>query len=272
MIFLQAFFLFFVGLAFGSFANVLVDRGQKKKSILGSSKCDFCGYRLRWFDNVPVLSFLFLGGQCRKCKKRLSWQYPAVELGMGLLFLFVGWQKGFFASFLSAHDVVEISFLLFLSFLLFVIFLWDVKYMIIPDGLVLGGVIVALAFATFTFLSSSCNFFSLDCEPVSGLLGGLIVGGFFYLLFVFSKGKWIGGGDVKLGFLLGLLVGWNQAYFLLLFAYVLGALVAVPMVLFGKKGMKSKIPFGPFLVTSSLIVLLFGEKMVELYRVIVYSL
>jgi prepilin signal peptidase PulO-like enzyme (type II secretory pathway) len=244
---------------------VLIDRRQRKKKINGRSRCDFCGYQLAWHDNIPVLSFLFLGGKCRKCEKKLSWQYPIVELGMGLLFLFVGLKFGgdFFA--LDFWLAFETAYFLLIAFLLLVIFVWDLKYMIIPDGLVATGIGASLIYLLSKQFSSTCSWLDSSCFFLEGLMGGLVVFGFFLLLFVFSKGKWIGGGDVKLGFLLGLVVGWGQSYMLLLLAYVIGATVSLILIAKNKKNLHSKIPFGPFLIVATWIVLFFGEKLLQWY-------
>ena len=265
MILLKILFFFITGLIFGSFSNVLVDRSQREEKITGRSHCDFCNYKLKWHDNIPLLSFLFLKGKCRNCKKKLSWQYPIVELSMGLLFLFVGVHAGAITSTLNFAVAINTSFLLFVGFLLLVIFIWDLKYMIIPDGLVIGGVIVTLGYLLFLSLASSCSLLDPNCFVLAGIIGGIIAGGFFWLLYFFSGGKWIGGGDVKLGFLLGMIVGWKFVYLLLLLAYVIGAAVSIVLIIRKRKKLDSKIPFGPFLVASALIVLFFGEKLLQWY-------
>ncbi|MEA2007128.1 MAG: prepilin peptidase [Patescibacteria group bacterium] len=265
MTFLYLFFLFGCGLILGSFANVLIDRRQRGEKIDGRSCCDFCGYQLAWYDNIPVLSFLFLGGKCRKCGRKLSWQYPIVEFGTGLLFLFVGLKFGgdFFA--LDLWLIVEILYFLLIAFLLLVIFVWDLKYMLIPDELVVLGIGSSLIYLFFKQFTSSCSWLDPNCFFLEALFGGLVVFGFFLLLFVFSKGKWIGGGDVKLGFLLGIVVGWRESYMFLLLAYVVGALVSLILVAKNKKNLHSKIPFGPFLIVATWIVLFFGEKLLQWY-------
>jgi len=263
--------IFAVGLCLGSFLNVLVDRGQKGKSLLGRSKCDYCSYKLKWYDNIPVASFLFLGGKCRQCKKKLSWQYPAVELGIGLLFLFIGFQTGFISSFLTLPNtfsvdtikIIEMLFLLTTAFLFAVVFLWDLKYMIIPNEIIIIGILVAVAYSIYQYSNSACFLFNPNCYIISNLIGALAVSGFFYLMFFFSKGKWIGGGDVKLGFWIGWLAGWQLLYPMLLVAYVSGALISIGLMAFKKKKMGSQVPFGPFLILGCLSILFFGENIVK---------
>lgn len=259
------FIIFIWGTIWGSFANVLVERGQKKKSLLGRSKCDFCGYTLRWFDNIPLLSFLIIGGKCRKCHKKLSWQYSAVELGMGLMFVLMAWKAGILAVDpligLSSQTLIELIYYLAIGFILFTIFLWDWKYMIIPDYLVAVGLGLSIIFSLYNYFYSPCSLFNYQCYVSSNLLGGLLVSGFFYLMFAFSKGKWIGGGDVKLGFWLGYMVSWRNVYFFLLIAYVLGSLVALGLLWKRKKKMSSQIAFGPFLIVSAILIIIFEQDL-----------
>jgi len=259
------FFLFLAGLCLGSFANVLVDRGQKNKSLNGRSQCDFCRYKLRWFDNIPVLSWIFLGGKCRKCGKKLSVQYPIVEFLMGFLFFLSALQGGMAEPFWGTAELAKTGFFLFFSFLFLAIALWDWKYMLIPDGLVwlgVGGAILKIV--SLGFLEKNCFFLGWDCVFPGAFLGAFLVSGFFFLLFQFSSGRWIGGGDAKLGILIGLLAGWRGAYWLLMIAYLLGALVAVGLLLSGKKKMNSRLPFGPFLLFASFMLLLWQEEISDL--------
>jgi prepilin signal peptidase PulO-like enzyme (type II secretory pathway) len=258
----------------GSFLNVLVDRGQKGESLLGWSQCDHCGYRLRWYDNVPVFSFLFLHGRCRKCGQKLSWQYPIVELGMGFLFLAVGYSVGFLdlvPTSQSYFDAWEILFVILTVFLLAAVFLWDLKYMIIPDELVLAGLSIAFFYSVYQQFSLDVSWLDIRSPVVSGLAGSLIVSGFFYLIYFISKKKWIGGGDVKLGLWIGWLSGWQMAYLMLLVAYVLGAAVSVALLALKKKKMNSQVPFGPFLILGCLVVLFWGESVIQWWREIIFN-
>ena len=310
MIFAASLLIFILGTFFGSFTNVLVDRGQKRKSILGRSKCDFCGYKLKWYDNVPIISFLAIGARCRKCGKKLSWQYPIVEIAMGLMFVLMSWKAGLLGvqylpgyfdpgnqeatsqirsvdptggrdlgvldganqsqGPLSAWQILDLSFYLIIGFLFVVIFLWDLKYMIIPDGLVLGGLIITVLYYFYRYYFASCSMFDYNCYIGQNVLGAVIVGGFFYALFHYSKGRWIGGGDVKLGAWLGFLIGWQYSYFFLLIAYVLGAAVALVLLGGQKKKLNSQIPFGPFLLISALIILLWGDNLMGWWKGMMY--
>ncbi len=266
------FFIFALGICFGSFLNVLVDRGQKGRRLSGFSQCDFCGYQLKWFDNLPIVSFFILKGKCRKCRKKLSWQYPAIEAALGFLFLLAAFQAGMpdFLSGLSQgffdyRFLVDIIFYFFIVFIFLAIFLWDLKYMIIPNNLVVLAAVAAVLYAICQFFISDCSILNIRCAIISNLIGGVITFLFFYLMFYFSKGKWIGGGDVKLGFLIGFLVGWEKVYLMLMVSYLLGGAVAVFLLLRGKKKMKSQIPFGPFLLIGCLITFFWGQEILNWY-------
>ncbi len=269
LIFLKAVFFFGIGAIFGSFLNVFVDRGERRESLLGTSHCDFCNKKLKWFENIPVLGYFFVKGRCSKCKKKLSVQYPLVEFCLGLLFLAIGFKTGVILSFsFLLINFVDVVYFCMVVFLLVAVFLWDLKYMIIPNKIVIAGFVTTVIYNIFQYFQVSCSVFSLSCFVTENILGSLLVGGFFYALFAISKGKWIGGGDVKIGFWLGLLIGWKHVYPFLLVTYVIGAVVAIVLVNFSKKGWKSQIPFGPFLVISSLIFLFFSEKLLYLYKML----
>lgn len=260
-------FLFLSGLCLGSFANVLVDRGQKNKSLNGRSQCDFCHYQLQWFDNIPVLSWFFLGGKCRKCGKKLSVQYPIIELLMGLFFLLSAIEGGMNSPFWGKEEMIKTFFFTFFSFLFLVIAIWDWKYMLIPDNLVWLGIVMAfLKVLSIVLLEKNCAWSGWECAFPQAFLGGLVVFGFFFLMFQFSSGHWIGEGDVKLGFLIGVLAGLKDVYWLLMLAYLSGALVAVFLLLKKKKKMNSRLPFGPFLLFASFVLLLWGEEIGDLTK------
>ncbi len=269
LFFLKAVFLFLLGTIFGSFMNVLVDRGEKKESLMGSSHCDFCKKELRWFENVPVLGYFLVNGKCSNCNKSLSLQYPLVEFCVGLLFLAVGFKTGIILSWhVNVGMFFETAYFLAVVFILVTIFIWDLKYMIIPNELIISGVFLTTIYIFVHYFSSSCSIFSISCYVTESAIGAFLVSGFFYSLFTISKGKWIGGGDVKFGFWLGLLIGWRHVYPFLLVTYVLGSIVALILVNRSKKGWKSQISFGPFLVISSFVFLFFGEKLLYLYKIL----
>ena len=222
------------GLAVGSFLNVLIDRLPQGKNVLtGRSVCDHCGKKLRWFELVPLLSFFIQGGRCRRCHKKLSWQYPIVELATAVGFVIV----------------VPSYWIIFSSLL--VIFVADFKYQIIPDSMIIIGVIGVIG--------------------AVGVIGENVLAGigaslFFLFLWVITRGKGMGLGDVKLAFLMGLLLGFPNIIIASYLAFLTGAGVGVILILLGKKKLKEKIAFGPFLVAGTVIAFLWGEQLLAVWR------
>lgn len=252
--------LVLLGLALGSFVNALVYRLKNHQYSIakGRSICPNCKHALSALDLIPVFSWLSLRGKCRYCHKPISWQYPIVELATALLFVasyafwpkeIIGWEWLQFAGWLAAITGFA------------ALIVYDLRFMLLPNkiifplmGLAVFGVIAEI------FVKSST-------EPGKSALYGLLVGGgLFYVLFQLSNGSWIGGGDVKLGFLLGILVGGPElALVMLFFASFMGTLVTLPFLVSGRLTPKTRIPFGPFLIMGAIISQLFGSEIIELY-------
>lgn len=247
-----------IGLSFGSFINVLVFRTKENQTILGRSKCRKCLEPVSTVDLVPVLNYFWLKGRCRHCSSVIEWQYPVIELVMGVLFglLFVRAYLGYgFPPFaegaewlaLYARDVVMAVFLL-------VIFVYDARYGYILDRYSVPAMILALVFNL-----------SLGAEPASLLLGGLMIGGFFAIQFLISQGRWIGGGDIRMGLLMGFLLGIGPGLLALFIAYVLGALVGIILIANGTRKHHEQIPFGTFLAAGTLVAMVFGQDILTWY-------
>ncbi len=268
-----------LGLCMGSFVNALVYRlhwqethskqpknKQKKYSITnGRSICPSCGHQLASKDLIPVFSWILLGGKCRYCRKPISIQYPLVELMTAALFIFsyVYWPEN-----LSIIDNIT-GFIVWLVCLVgfMALIVYDLRYFILPNRIIFPLMAVALAGLSAELLMD----FDIDLL-VAAFWGAVIGGGLFYLLFELSKGRWIGGGDVKLGFLLGILVGGPlNALLMLFFASFLGTLYSLPMIFTRKAGTTSKIPFGPFLIIAAIIVQLFASDITDWYLNLIYS-
>lgn len=258
-----------LGLCLGSFTNALVWRiheqskaknPSKKLSILhGRSMCPNCKHVLSVGDLLPAVSWLALRGKCRYCHKPISWQYPLVELSMAGLFLasYLWWPYGF-------NTVGWVRFGIWLIFLigLMALLVYDLRWMLLPNRiiyplLVLAGVQVLVLLIAGQGVS----------PLVRAFWGVLCLSGTFYVLFQVSAGKWIGGGDVKLGAVIGLLVGGPLAAFVVLFsASLLGSLLAIPGVILHKKTLTSRIPFGPFLIAGTFIAYIFGAAIISWYQ------
>ncbi len=252
MFYLYIILIFIFGLCVGSFLNVVIYRLQKKQSVVKPhSYCPRCRHRLFWFDLIPMVSFVILRGSCRYCQKKISWQYPLVEAACGLLFVF----------FLLADGLTPILFFhLLFSVILLLVFVYDLKYFLIPDAFILVGAVGAILASIF---------WGTPVFP-QALLGSILGGGFFAFLVLISRGRWMGGGDVKLGFLMGLILGWSHLLLALFLAFVGGALVGIILILAGKKTLKSAVPFGTFLSVATLVALLFGDKLWLVYLSILF--
>ncbi len=239
--------LFFIfGLCIGSFINVIVYRLREEKSfIYGRSFCPKCKKIIAWFDNIPLFGFLNLRGKCRNCHQKISWEYPLVELAAGLLFVLIFWRFGFSPKMFFA--LVSCSFLL-------VIFIYDLKYFQILD------VISLPAIATCLILN-----LAIDFDIYNYLIAAAIGAGFFAFQYFISRGKWVGDGDIRLGALMGVILGWKYLLVALFLAYVVGAIVGVTLMLASKKKMSSALPFGPFLTFATFISLLFGQEILSWY-------
>ena len=255
------FSFFILGLIIGSFLNVLVYRLRDAETLLGRSLCRHCQHQIRWYDNIPLISFVLLRGTCRDCETRISWQYPLVELLTGVLFAVVG------ALFLisgSALEWLEVLWLLGIVSMLMVIAAYDLRYMEIPlTVLVASGVITAVFLAALWWFVPEPFFAS---RLWYGLLGGAAVGGFFFLLVWMSRETWMGWGDVWLGAVVGAVVGVHLALPMLTLSFGLGATVGLLAIARKKKALKSQIPFAPFLVIGTLASLFLSEAFPLFFR------
>jgi len=250
-------FFFLLGLLVGSFLNCVVYRIKENKSFLkGFSFCPSCFHRLEAKDLFPILSFFFLKGKCRYCKQRISFQYPLVELVTGLLFL---------AVFLSSDGAIPLIFSLIIFSFFIVIFVYDLKYYLIPDKVIYPAIGAAAVYQAFSAFDS----FGWNPETLNVLLpyilSGLGLALFFFSIWFVSRGKWIGFGDVKLGFLIGLFLGFPGVAVALFLGCAIGAIIGVGLIALKKKSLKSEVPFGPFLAVGTLISYFFCEKIVSWY-------
>jgi leader peptidase (prepilin peptidase)/N-methyltransferase len=269
--------LIVVGLCLGSFVNALVWRlheqsseSAKKKPdrrylkrlsvTRGRSICPHCKHDLAAQDLVPVLSWLGLRGKCRYCSKPIAWQYPAVELAAAGLFVasYIWWPVAFG----GAQTAIFILWLALLSGLL-ALLVYDLRWKLLPNRLIYPLSLVATAMAVISVAVANSPAIAL----LDVILAVIVGGGIFYALFQVSAGRWIGGGDVRLGGLLGLVAGTPARSFLFVFLGALGgSLVTLPFLLSGRLKRTSTIPFGPFLIIGAVIVQLFGADILNWYR------
>ncbi len=248
--------IFLLGLFVGSFLNVVADRSARSEGFLsGRSHCDFCGAILKVVDLVPVLSFLSTWGVCRYCKRKLSIAYPLSEILTGLMFV-LALSLSNYAIVFSLATLGKLVFLLVIFSVYVAIFLADFKYQIIPNVVVLPSIVFVVVARLFTLPLGD---FGLN------LLWALVLMGFFWFLFAVTKGQGMGFGDVKLALLIGMFHPFPQNIVAIFGSFVLGAVFSVLLMLFGKAGMKTKIAFGPFMIISSVVALVFGKVIVGWY-------
>jgi len=255
-------FIFLIGLSFGSFVNALVYRLNSNLSMWDRSHCPKCSHKLSTLDLIPVFSFLFLKCRCRYCKKKISWQYPLVELVVGILFSLIYLKFIINYDFINSDllQVVDSSLLFLYTIILVTIFVYDLKYYIILNKVLFSGIILGLIVLIF----ESIYIWSLELI-ITHVFSIFIVFGFFLVLYLLSKGKWIGAGDVKFGILLGVILSWQQSLVMLFFTYVIGAIVGVILLISKKKKLKEKVPMGTFLVIGTFISIFVGEYVLEWY-------
>jgi len=249
-IFLDIFFTV-MGAAIGSFLNVCILRlPEEGQSIVHPpSRCPQCGHSIRWYDNVPILSYLILKGACRDCGGKISVQYPLIEALTGLFaFLLLrkyglSWAYGF--SFLFACALVVVAVI-------------DLRHQIIPHAITLPGIPLFLAAAVLFMGSRFLDVF----------LGAMIGAGTLYFVAVYYEAitgrEGMGGGDVNLLAMIGAFLGWKSLLFVVLASSLLGAVVGIGVVIAKGKDMKYAIPFGPFLCVAAGLYLFFGERLLEL--------
>jgi len=281
--------IFVFGLGIGSFLNCVIYRMEMKSKegitsfsqgrprrkafgfLRGKSFCPHCKHTLGWQDLVPIFSFLALKGKCRYCQKKISWQYPLVEIATGLLFLLIfNFQltenssllanRELF-SVLSFQNLLAISFFFLLSSFLIIVFVYDLKHYIIPDKIIFPAIAIVLIYNFFQLIA---NRYPLS-TVLNNLYAALGAAGFFLLIVLISRGKWMGIGDIKLAFFMGLFLGYPGILVALFSAFLIGAIIGVGLIMLKKKGLKSEVPFGPFLVIGTFIALFWGQAITNWY-------
>lgn len=249
-LFIEA-YVFLFGAIVGSFLNVCIYRIPSEKSIVSPpSHCPSCGERVRPYDNIPLLSWLLLGGKCRFCRARISVRYPLVELLTALLTLFLFREYGFSADFAA---------LFLFSAALVVITFIDLDHQIIPDIISLPGIPLGFAF----------SFFLPQVGWKNSLIGILVGGGSLlvvaYAYELITKKEGMGGGDIKLLAMMGAFLGWKSIPFIIFISSLLGSVIGISLMIAQKKDSKLAIPFGPFLATAAIIYIFYGDSIIGWY-------
>lgn len=251
--------VFVLGLGVGSFVNMAVYRIAKKYKIIKSknlkiknknrSYCDFCGRQLKWFDNIPVISWIIYGGKSRCCRKKLPLLYPVVEIATGILFLLnIIYLKN--NIWLIIIDFILLGLLVFEA-------VFDFKYMMLPDGTAFG--LILLALIKWIILGMPFNY--IVCAILSAL--------FIYILHKIKiRGQVaMGDGDIFLALFMGLFLGFPNTIIAFYMAFIVGAMVGVLLIYKKKVGRLTPIPFGPFLILGTLVAYWWGERIIKIIEI-----
>lgn len=244
-------FAFLLGAVVGSFLNVCICRLPEDKSIVSPpSACPRCGNSIRWYDNIPIVSFLLLRARCRFCGEPISWRYPLVEALNGiialLLFIKLGPTLTFLALFLFSSSLVVITFI-------------DLDHQIIPDCISLPGIVLGFLFSFFLPWNSWLN-----------SAAGILLGGGSLLLIAWSYEKLtgkegMGGGDIKLLAMMGAFLGWRSIPFIIFAASLVGSVIGISAMVAKKSDGKLAIPFGPFLAFGAMLYIFYGRQLIAWY-------
>jgi leader peptidase (prepilin peptidase)/N-methyltransferase len=240
-------FSFILGAVVGSFLNVVILRlpTESESIVFPASRCPKCFQPLKWYDNIPLISFVVLKRQCRHCDAPISWQYPLVELAMACL------SMALFLKF-GLTPALPIYYL-FTAALLAIIFI-DLYHKIIPDSISLPGIVLGFA----------CSFINPVITWQESGIGLLVGGGVLYAVaagyYLFTRREGMGGGDIKLLAMIGAFLGWQSLPFVIFGSSVLGALVGIGAMVKQKKGGRTMIPYGPFLSIAALLYMFYRES------------
>lgn len=285
-----------VGLMFGSFIKVLADRSINNKSFLGRSYCPNCKHKLAYYDLFPVLSYLMTAGKCRYCHKKISLEYPQIEVLTGLLvglLFFLYLPDINLLNFSDPAIILQILDLIFKSFIIVVlvaVLLTDIKVGLIPDRITYPAIIIAVIYLVVsTILKIYFIYQSLLISPLgkyllpphsdyfyrhallattplwTGILAAILIIIFFGGLIVLTRGRGMGGGDLKLGIFLGLVFGLPNLVAVLFIAFLTGSIAGLILLLIKRKQFGQTIPFGPFLSLGGLLVLYWGDRIINWY-------
>ncbi len=248
-------FFFLFGIIVGSFLNVVALRMERGEDFVhGRSVCPQCGALIRWYDNIPILSFLLLRGKCRGCRQPIAWRYPAVEVMTGIVYAAT---IALFFNPVETSAWIQTVWLLGLFSFFIVIALYDGKTMEIPVIMLQASVVWTLFFLLLLdWTVSTDTLLSFDGRTLSGLIGALVAWGFFAGLAFFSQETWMGWGDAWLAAIIGLAVGMKGVLFALTLSFAAGALFSVFLLLRKQAGMQTRVPFGPFLVIGTFLYFL----------------
>lgn len=256
MDFLFYLFVFLSGLCLGSFLNSWIWRMRDNTRITnGRSVCVYCRRQLGWYENIPLLGYIFLGGRCFTCRKKIPLHYTVVEFGTALTLVIIFHYhvnnlggKDLFSEWHVLRDVFFLT-------ILIITFVYDYLY---------GEVLIRMT-AMGILIGFLVNLIPLHHSASSMLIGMALAAGFFLLQYLVSRGRWIGGGDIWIGAMIGVWLGWPQVLVALFLAYILGAITGIILLILKKKEMSSTLPFGIFLSVATFITIYFGDAIARWY-------
>ncbi len=244
--------IFLYGLLIGSFLNVCIYRVPREESIVfPSSHCPNCSTKLKWYDNIPVVSYLALMGKCRYCKNEISIQYPMVELLNGILYIIIYSNYGL---------ILEFFFYAIIFSILLIITFVDLQHMIIPDIFIISVVISTILYKIFSYILYK------NSPDLINSFGGLILSGFLFIVIILVSKGGMGGGDVTLIGSLGFILGIKSIFLTIFLSFVFGAIISILLLGLKIKGRKDPIPFGPFIILGFFITVLWGETLINFYK------
>ncbi|MFC1720710.1 prepilin peptidase [Patescibacteria group bacterium] len=255
--------VFIFGAIVGSFLNVVIYRMRTGLRVTGRSMCFTCGQKLRWYELFPLVSFIAQKGRCRTCGSKISWQYPTVELITATLFVLSAYYILPAQYFLATqYEIISTAYLLVVMSILVVISVYDIRHKIIPDSC--AYILAAITLSFFVYSTGVSNVF--NPLYILDLFAGPILAAPFAILWLVSKGRWMGLGDAKLMLGLGWLLGLYSGISAVILAFWIGAVAGILLILIKGKSftMKTEIPFGPFLVLGTLLVIFGGIDVLRL--------
>lgn len=255
-------FVALLGLVFGSFISMLTYRLPRLVPLKGRSFCDRCKKKIDWYENLPLISFFLLQGKCQKCTKPISIRYPLIETGTALFFVVTSYawihlREGYAIAYQIKQLLGLPSLFLFLLMAAFMValFITDLEFKILPDILV------------FFLLLITCYLLLILPSPLffTHLLTGSLVSSFFLFIYLITQGRGMGFGDVKLGFVLGTLLGYPESVVFLFLAFLTGGIVGIILLLMRKARFGAHVPFGPFLLIGAIVSFFFGKSIYVWY-------
>ena len=293
--------IFILGTIVGSFLNVLVERTMREESIRGRSYCQSCKKILKPIDLIPLVSYLRTKGKCRYCGTSLNIQYLLMETSTGILFalVYIFVSNNIFISndyvLNTLHlpffnNILPLIYYLIITAALIALFVSDFKYGYLFDKITIPAIIFVITYKLFTvgYLMIS-KYLELNSSQFGQLLikagflnerieisinpllytiaGSLMIALFFLILIIATKGRGMGGGDVKLGLLIGLITGWPHMFMAIMLGFLTGSLISIILILTRRRSVGQTIPFGPFLIIGCFVVMFFGNQLFDFYLV-----